>query len=353
MEMLEGDNMQNFYPLQRYVGLKLLWDISLDEQKLIADFMKAYYGPAEPPMTAFLNRLRKAVAAVPDRMTSTNHGRPYCTEGFMRECWNDLEQAYRLTKPGTIYRDHVEREMLSPMFVILRNTEWKIGDREKMIADYTAIRERHLQAYNEKARPAANCRKEMQEKLRTDLNGFIKLNLPVPEQFRNREVKMLGWTHLKWHRGVGYPDQFVDDPDSVTGKAMITPKSGKGLIHSLVKPGGARMFSTAVGAYDHASRAAIIRDLKDEVAEDEKYHWYKVGTYNLRQGAFVWTFYWHCQCPLDSVWQPDDGMPGLNVWEIWVSMKFTGPAYVEGSKQPDRIWWDQVLLVKPEKRAAK
>jgi hypothetical protein len=43
-------------------------------------------------------------------------------------------------------------------------------------------------------------------------------------------------------------------------------------------------------------------------------------------------------------------MPGLNVWEIWVSLKFTGPAYAEGSKLPDRIWWDQVLLVKPEKK---
>ncbi|MBQ6597060.1 MAG: DUF4838 domain-containing protein, partial [Lentisphaeria bacterium] len=139
-EVFEGDNMQNFATLQSYLGLKLMWDVSLDEEKLIADFMKAYYGPAEKPMTEFLNRLRKAVAAVPDRMTSINRGRPYCTEAFMRECWNDLKQAYRLTEPGTIFRDHVEREMLTPMFVILRNTEWKIGDREKMIADYTAIR---------------------------------------------------------------------------------------------------------------------------------------------------------------------------------------------------------------------
>ena len=109
----DGDNMQNFAPLQSYLGLKLLWDVSLDEKKLIADFMKAYYGPAEKPMTAFLNRLRKAVAAVKERMTSVNGSRPYCTEAFMQQVWDDLEQAYNQTEPGTIYRNHVEREMLS------------------------------------------------------------------------------------------------------------------------------------------------------------------------------------------------------------------------------------------------
>ena len=349
----EGDNMQNFATLQSYLGLKLMWDVTLDEEKLIAGFMKAYYGPAEKPMTAFLNRLRKAVAAVPAQMTSINRGRSYCTESFMRECWNDLKQAYTLTEQGTIYRDHVEREMLTPMFVILRNTEWKIGDRKKMIAQYTAIRERLLNNY----RPGTNSKKKMKEKLRSDLTSFIKLNLPVPEQFKGREVKMLGWPQLKWAKGIGYPNQFVNDPDSVTGKAMITQKPSKrrngATIHSLVKPGVGKMYSTAVGIYDHSSRSGINRNFRKMVAKDEKYHWYKIGTYDVQQGSLIWLYYWNCQCPLESVWQPDDGMPGLNTWEIWVSLKFTGPAYVEGSKQPDRIWWDQVLLVKPEKKVVK
>ena len=113
------------------------------------------------------------------------------------------------------------------------------------------------------------------------------------------------------------------------------------------------MYSTAVGVVDRASKSSKGRDLKKVVAKDEKYHWYRIGVCRIFPGTFVWIYYWHCQCPLDSVWQPDDGMPGLNVWEIWVSLKFTGPAYVEGSKQPDRIWWDQVLLVKPEKKEKK
>lgn len=359
MEMNESDNMQNFYYLQAYVALKLLCDISQDEEKLISDFMKGYYGPAEKPMTAFLNRLRKAVAAEPSRMTSVNGVRTYCTEGFMRKCWNDLEQAYRLTKPGTIYRDHVEREMLSPMSVILRNTEWKIFSREKMIARYTAIRKRLIENYAEKPGAAVQRKKEMQKKLQSDLTGFIKVNIPVPEQFKDRKVKILGWPQLCWTQNRIFPDQYASDPDSVAGKVLVSPKprksgSGKGFsIHSRVKPGIGRMYSTAIGIYDYASRDSISRDLRKIIPNDEKYHWYKIGTYNIRQGSFVWIYYWRCLCPLGSVWQPDDGMPGLNVWEIWVSLKFTGPAYVKGSKQPDRIWWDQVLLVKPEKKKVK
>ena len=361
MEQNHGDNKQNFYNLQAYVGLKLLWDITLDENKLIADFMKAYYGPAEKPMTAFLNRVRKAVAAVPSRMTSSSRGRPYCTEKFMRENWNDLEEAYRLTAPGTIYRRHVENEMLSPIFVILRNFNWKIGNREEMLARYKKIRETNIADFSTKNSGARNSQKKTLNKMRSDILSFTKLDLPVPEQFKNRgEVRILGWPQLKWAKGVGYPGQFADDPDSVTGKAMKTPpvrtrRNGTNH-HSLTKPGyGKRMYSTGVGIFDFNTDIGTGTDLRKRIFKDEKYHWYKVGRYKVTQGAFVWTFYWNCQCPLESVWQADDGMEVLNLndWEIWVSLKFTGPAYVEKSKLENCIYWDQTLLVRPVKRGKK
>jgi hypothetical protein len=31
--------------------------------------------------------------------------------------------------------------------------------------------------------------------------------------------------------------------------------------------------------------------------------------------------------------------------QVWVSLKFTGPTYVEGSALPDRILIDQVVVV--------
>ena len=43
-----------------------------------------------------------------------------------------------------------------------------------------------------------------------------------------------------------------------------------------------------------------------------------------------------------------DGLPGYNVWETWLSVKYTGPAYVKGSTQKNGVFLDRVILVKQE-----
>ena len=40
-------------------------------------------------------------------------------------------------------------------------------------------------------------------------------------------------------------------------------------------------------------------------------------------------------------------LPDGNKWEVWVSVKYTGPAYVKDSTSPNQIFWDQVVLVRP------
>jgi hypothetical protein len=51
---------------------------------------------------------------------------------------------------------------------------------------------------------------------------------------------------------------------------------------------------------------------------------------------------------LSGIWNPADGLKDFNVWDIWASVKITGPAYVKGSEKKNEIYWDQVMLVKPE-----
>jgi len=52
---------------------------------------------------------------------------------------------------------------------------------------------------------------------------------------------------------------------------------------------------------------------------------------------------------LSTAYTPADGLPGYNVWETWISVKYTGPAYVKGSTKQNGVFLDQVILVKPEK----
>ena len=340
-------NVQNFYRLQLYVGHQLAADINRDPEQLIARFMNAYYGPAAEPMTRFLNNLRTAVKNEKARMRSTETARPYCTEKFMKQAWDDLSEAYNLTAPDSLYRNHVEDEMITPLFVILKNTSWTFGDRAAMLKQYKALREREISVLRE-----GKHKQRMLERYEADLRNFVKINLPVPEQFKDREVIMIGWPKLGWSSQTT-KDAIVDDPDSVTGKALVSkPANSKGSmahLHNMKKPPVKGFTPLDFGAYDYTNKRSRHWKFSKRIPKDEKYHWYRVGTYRLGPGSFVWGFYWSTRCDLAAFYRPDDGMETLNDWDIWVSAKFTGPAYVKGSTKKNEIYWDQVMLVKPMK----
>ena len=42
-----------------------------------------------------------------------------------------------------------------------------------------------------------------------------------------------------------------------------------------------------------------------------------------------------------------DGIADNNVWECWMSAKFTGPAYVAGSKKENAVSVDMIVLTRP------
>ena len=103
------------------------------------------------------------------------------------------------------------------------------------------------------------------------------------------------------------------------------------------------------GVYDSETQKTIhlsFRNKKNTPATDEKYHWYKIGKYTLGRKSFVWGFYWMTKCDLQNCYRMDDDMGDINTYTIYVSAKFTGPAYVPNSEKKNEIYWDQVMLVR-------
>ena len=346
------NHIQNFAHLQLYLGYKLMLDVSLDEEVIIRDFMAGYYGPAEKPLSAFLNQLRTAVRNEPARMRAcTENDRPYCTEEFMERAWNFLSTAYEATEPGTLYREHSEGEMLAPLYVILQNTKWRFGDRQQMLRLYTEIRNKRIAAAYPDDSTGLRLKNELRERLESDLNAFVSLTLPVPKGFENRKVEMLGWPKLGWAHGRG-KEMLVDDPDSITGKALITPwRKSNGAdttyLHDMSKEHIRGFTPLNFGAYDYVTKRSLHWNFKQDIPQDEKYHWYKLGNYELGSDSFAWGFFWNTRCDLSGLWSPADGLQDFNLWELWVSIKITGPAYVNDSTRKNEIYWDQVMLVKP------
>ena len=146
--------------------------------------------------------------------------------------------------------------MITPLYVILKNTSWTFGDRAAMLKQYKALREREINAI-----PAGKHKQQMRDQYETDLRNFIKINLPVPEQFKDREVIMIGWPKLGWAADTT-KEAIADDPDSVTGKALVTrPANPAGQsqanLHNMKNPPIKGFTPLDFGAYDFTNKRSL------------------------------------------------------------------------------------------------
>ena len=87
---------------------------------------------------------------------------------------------------------------------------------------------------------------------------------------------------------------------------------------------------------------------KEEIPQDEKYHLLYIGRFTPN-GFHKEQLYGHVSWRLriaglyTKLWDPiDDGRE----YDIYISCKFTGPAYVDGSTKENAVYADKLLAVK-------
>ena len=146
-------NPQNFVDLQIWLGYELINDPDQDEEALIRTYMKLHYGPAAEPMIAFLTELRKAVADCEKPLIYiSNPIRPYQTPEFIASVLTHLKQAQALAPEGSAYRLRVDKELITPLAVILTNPTLTPAmnpplARKAIAAEYEAMRRQQIEAY--------------------------------------------------------------------------------------------------------------------------------------------------------------------------------------------------------------
>ncbi|MDY0169499.1 MAG: DUF4838 domain-containing protein [Thermoguttaceae bacterium] len=152
-------NPQNFHDLHVWLGYQMLNDPDQDDQALIDDYMARHYGPASGPMVAFLTDLRQVIAAEPKALVYiSNPRREYQTADFLGQVIGYLREAQKLAPEGTPYRLRVNKELITPLAVILYRPELNPGmDREAILKEYEALRKQQIEAY---------CRPEKQEEFK-------------------------------------------------------------------------------------------------------------------------------------------------------------------------------------------
>ena len=345
---------QNFLDLEYFVASQLMLDLDQDPEQLADIFLKGYYGAAAPEMKKLFNQLREGVKKYPELQPGMRTKIwDYMTPEWMWNTWTLLEKAAAKVPAGSRYQRRVHDETLSLLWMILQQRgsclkyfQSKGMSREKLFEVCRARSLAHLKRYDaarlnynyQYARTQYHCEME--------LNRLNLTPLPVPPKFADVDpVNRRVFGIYQYQPLQEYNTFVVDDPDSPTGKALMATDDdpAKHGAETVVRdPKGKWAFRAT--QFGLCGKGITI----DPVAQDEKYHWYKIPEVTLKpKYCWFWGYIWHLQIVLDAAYQIDDGASKENLWDCWFSVKFTGPAYVPGSKKKNAVWVDTVVLTRP------
>lgn len=363
LEAEGGVNVQNFHNLAYFIGFQLMVNPRQPYEPLVEIFMNGYYGPAAGPMDAFRKHLEAALANEPGSMNYAYQmaGRQYPTAAFYAEALRLLNEAERLCPAGSPELERVWREKI-PVYNGLLNYWDKVAsttkatmpfDKAALITEYETMRAALITS-------PTNIRSDerRQEALGAlkDEIALLTTELPVPEQFKHIPPERL--------RNVIYPNfgqwrvKLVEDEESPAKKATVY----------FVEDPKVCTLPLTTGLYDDFMGLRKVPDgepnfgpiLKIETAPaDEKYHWYRIGRYSIGKSTGVYgssmfvRHPWSLRVNLHGFHTLADGIErgsaaDPNLYDVYLSLKITGPAYVPGSTKPNAIWADWVILVRPE-----
>jgi hypothetical protein len=341
---------QSFRALSEWAGMQMLNNPDLPEEELIDTFIKGYYGVAAPAMRRYYDYLENAMLNEPTPMYAPMPatGRKYLTHDFLVNCRKMLQEAQEATAPDSRERLHVWREL-----VVVDNCLLHQWERMKRVTgkDFPFPREKALDEY-EKIREAVirggglgeKREQELLEEIKREITVF-RVAIPLPEQFKNIPAdKILDFPWTKFA-----PWTLFDDPEAAGGRATCLPRT-----HVDPNDPKSHANSPVLGLYDRIQKrsGATLKLSPEQIPSDEKYHIYKVGHFRLGPDTILWGHAsWHLSVYLAAAFVPDDGLEenNPNEWDVYVSTKIVGPAYVKDSKKENNIWIDRVILVRHEK----
>jgi len=350
---LEGEKSiyspQPFMNLHYFVAYKLMVDPDRDVEALIDIYLKGCYGKAAPLMQEYLAAIRKGVKEYPKSQRTMFVNRwDFLTPEFMLKTYRDFKAAEKLVADQPEHLTRVRDEMISPLWTTMfyRNNYEKIFE-DAGISFEALINECHtlVETYLKRDNPA-----DLEKRLTVFNQMFevIKANLPTPDKFKDvsdEDIRVFGYPHAKGHEG--YQSFKIDDPESPTGKTICSRMDDPKLHGVKGKtPGGYP--ANRMGVYTYGATKPKMIFLR-EIPTDEDYHWYKIPEVELGSKSVFYAHFWYITYDLSSAYGNADGMESANVYDVWVSARFTGPEWVPGSQKENSISVDQVVLVRANK----
>jgi len=339
---------QNFMMLNYFVAGQLMVDPDQDPEELAKLFIRNYYGARSFPVVyKYFKLIREGVARDPQK-PSTSHVSEwqFCTPEFLLSLYRDFTAAAKNAEDPRFAR-RIRSELITPIWRIL--VRWPDNEktftaagisRKQLLSECRAYVKGHIRRFA--------CEKpEKGDKLFEQKFQNVEFLPVLPERFKNiPSFNIRVATFANFHTDKSVYSEIVDDPDSPQGKAVKSAHPDPAF-HGVnkVMPGKHKFRTTAFYMSSIGSRIHLI--LK-EVPQDEKYHWYRIpGSVVLDTRSNFWGHGWGINARVNHWYTLTYGDPRDNTWEqVWFSAKFTGPAYVKGSKKENAIYVDTVVAVR-------
>ena len=302
-------------------------DPERDTRALVDDFMTGYFGPAAKVMRTYRDDLVKTSHESPKPLGATPPPQlPYLTADFFRRANACLDKAEKLCAGAghAKYLRNVGFERVpvdSGTLYLWNKFAGKPGfeNRDAIIERYQANKKALCALFPTREPSFILCANALEGEM-------AALKIPVPEEFKERNPSLRYAISLAGKKS-------VPDPAASGGLAL---RLGQGNAGEHTLPFMAKI-------HDATLKKDLLVMKLDKVPVDGRYHWHKIGDRaELTADCGFWASV-YAWIPMGWAAMP----PPNNGLEVYVSLKFTGPAYVPGSTDPDEVHVDRILAVPP------
>lgn len=339
-----------------YLKTALMENPDLDVKQLSEKFCRNYYGKAAGLFLEYREILKKSqlkkgtFLGMYPTMNAFTH-LDYATVSAAQKLFDEGEKILK-NDPVRLRRwNHTRMSLDRATLIMTKNHMQECLKKDGHLKGYHFDRKKIAQRINETVKTQVKLRqtaKDAAKTLKAQLAETAHYGAPInprslktPEQFKNIPAdKLFDFSMESSSRWYNYV-KLVDDPESDTGKAACIsfPHENKKIKLEDYK------LPITIGIHSPMLKTLWWSNLNRSRVKKPGYNWYKMGESVLSSDCLLYIF---------KSWYIKQGVAGAfdmnkpdQKFEVWVKIKFTGPAYPCGKKEDkNAIWIERVTLVK-------
>ncbi len=351
---LEFEILADMRDFKVWVMMKQLENPDADYDRLVATFTDGFYGAASTFVRQYLADLQKeaTVRQTPCNWNSTPLSLTYLNLGFIDRAQRLFDQAEQAVAGDEMLLRRVRHARLpldrASLAVHTRLTSDWLGlgkPASPAPPDRDVVARRVLETWLAQVRLRLPESAQEAEKQRAEAEvrryTTIPTSVVLPEKFRHLSPGAVRDYLATMTRNWADLAKVVKDPEAESGMANKLDLTAEGLEHP-----ERYVLPMPWGLYATVEKKTIGGNtIKPEDVPGPGYHWYKMGTFPVVPGAYVYFFWsWIIQVEADNAFDPAE--PNTP-FDVWARIKFQGPSFPHAKAgDRDAIFVERLVLVK-------